>query len=127
MNLTKPHARLWRQMPPIQPSVELARSNRMTVLKDSCSAASLPVPCWKSLHVQNFQRLKALKVQILGQSASAACIWSVVLGCLPCLPAEASDELQPWWVDPVAEPSAALLFVGVLGLAGFSTWDLCAP
>jgi len=27
-------------------------------------------------------------------------------------------------VDPAAQPSAALLFVGVLLLAAYSTWDL---
>jgi len=36
----------------------------------------------------------------------------------------AGQELAPWWVDPAAQPSAALLFVGVLLLAAYSTWDL---
>lgn len=41
--------------------------------------------------------------------------------------ASAGSDLVPWWVNPAAQPSAAALFVGILLLGAYSTWDLCDP
>lgn len=65
------------------------------------------------------------EVSKLRPASQAAALALAASGLLTCPAACAQQEPQPWWVDPAAQPSAALLFVGVACLAVYSTWDLC--
>ena len=116
---------LFSTLPPLQCTgnlwnkTQLAHRRTPAVLASVCNAAS-------RLLCSDTRSIAASSVNTKPRPASqAAALALFASGLLTCSAASAQQEPQPWWVDPAAQPSAALLFVGVACLAVYSTWDLC--
>ena len=112
-------------MPPCQSTgtlwhkTQLAHKSTSTILATACNAA-------RPLLSSDTQSAAASPAKLKPRPASqAATLALAASGLLICPAACAQQEPHPWWVDPAAQPSAALLFFGVACLAVYSTWDLC--